>query len=62
MDTDKLTLHHVVFRSQQGGHEAENLVTLCWNDHRLVHDGIIEVFRREGEWYFSDTRDWRTTP
>lgn len=60
METAKLTVHHVIFRSQGGDHSPENLVTLCWSCHKLVHDKIIAVFRRAGEWYFSDARDWRS--
>lgn len=30
-------LHHIVFRSQGGKHEPENLVCLCAHCHGLVH-------------------------
>lgn len=32
-----LILHHVRLRSQGGGHEVENLLTLCDAAHLLVH-------------------------
>lgn len=31
------TLHHIVYRSQGGGHEEGNLITLCAEHHGLVH-------------------------
>ena len=42
-DTRGLHLHHVVFRSQQGKNELINLITLCWQCHRAVHDGKLSV-------------------
>jgi hypothetical protein len=49
---EALTLHHVRFRSQGGGHEAENLVTLCWRCHRMIHDRVLWVIRIAGSWFF----------
>lgn len=31
-------VHHIVFRSQGGRHDPENLVCLCAECHGLVHD------------------------
>lgn len=31
-------IHHVVLRSQGGGHDADNLLLLCDGHHRLAHD------------------------
>lgn len=62
MDTSKLTLHHIVFRSQSGGHHADNLVTLCWHCHRLLHDKIIDIMVIGGKFFFSDHRHWRNRP
>jgi hypothetical protein len=38
-----LGLHHIVFRSQGGGHEPENLLVLCDCHHTLIHDRICSV-------------------
>jgi len=39
-----LQVHHVVFRSQGGGNEAENLITLCaWHHQRGVHGGLVRI-------------------
>lgn len=39
----KLEVHHIIFRSQGGSDEAENLITLCHTCHTALHDGIIKV-------------------
>lgn len=37
----KLEVHHIVFRSQSGSNEADNLITLCHTCHKALHDGKI---------------------
>ena len=37
----KLEVHHIVFRSQGGSDEADNLITLCHTCHEALHDGKI---------------------
>lgn len=32
-----LHLHHIRYRSEGGGHEPSNLITLCWEHHEVVH-------------------------
>ena len=34
-------MHHIVFRSQGGSDESENLITLCHTCHKALHDGKI---------------------
>jgi len=42
-----LNEHHIQFRSQQGGNETENLVTLCVGHHQLgLHAGGLRCFGR----------------
>ena len=36
-----LEVHHIVFRSQGGSDERENLITLCHTCHKALHDGKI---------------------
>lgn len=57
MDTSKLHLHHVQYRSLMGTDEADNLVTLCALCHNLVHDKKLLVKRVGNKWFFS--RPWR---
>lgn len=38
-----LHLHHVRRRSQGGAGEENNLVSLCWECHRKLHDGAKEI-------------------
>jgi len=38
-----LTPHHIVFQSQGGKDDLDNLVTLCIWCHNAVHDGNLEV-------------------
>jgi hypothetical protein len=35
--------HHLVLRSEGGGHASENLVTLCAAHHRAVHRGELVI-------------------
>lgn len=39
----KLEIHHIIFRSQGGSDDAENLITLCHTCHKALHDGIIKT-------------------
>lgn len=36
-----LEVHHIVFRSQGGSDESDNLITLCHTCHKALHDGKI---------------------
>lgn len=36
-----LEVHHIIFRSQGGSDESENLITLCHTCHKALHDGKI---------------------
>ena len=38
---NKLEVHHIIFRSQGGSDEAENLITLCHTCHTDLHSGKI---------------------
>ena len=37
----KLEVHHIIFRSQGGSDEENNLITLCHTCHKALHDGKI---------------------
>ncbi len=39
----KLEVHHIIFRSNGGSDEAENLVTLCHTCHMALHRGEITL-------------------
>lgn len=39
----KLEIHHIVFRSQGGSDESENLITLCHTCHSALHKGSIQI-------------------
>ncbi|MPM06346.1 hypothetical protein SDC9_52645 [bioreactor metagenome] len=39
----RLEVHHIVFRSNGGSDEAENLMTLCKTCHDKVHSGAIKL-------------------
>ena len=43
-----LDVHHVVFRSDSGGDEPGNLVSLCRVHHDLVHRGICRISGEAG--------------
>ena len=38
-----LDLHHLRPREEGGGHEADNLITLCGAHHRAAHEGQLRV-------------------
>lgn len=39
----KLEVHHIIFRSDNGSDEPENLITLCKTCHDAVHNGKIKL-------------------
>jgi len=39
----KLEVHHIIFRSQGGSDEADNLITLCHTCHKDLHNGKINL-------------------
>lgn len=39
----KLEIHHIMFRSQGGSDNQENLITLCHTCHSLLHSGKISL-------------------
>jgi 5-methylcytosine-specific restriction endonuclease McrA len=41
--TQSLQPHHIKFRSHGGTDTLDNLVTLCWQCHRAVHDGFLKI-------------------
>jgi 5-methylcytosine-specific restriction endonuclease McrA len=38
-----LTNHHIIFRSQGGPDTTWNCITLCVDDHNLIHDEKLEI-------------------
>lgn len=39
----KLEVHHIIYRSQGGSDEENNLITLCHTCHKNLHDGKIKL-------------------
>ena len=42
----RLEVHHIIFRSNGGTDDEENLITLCEDCHKKVHDGIITLDKK----------------
>lgn len=42
--SEKLQVHHIVFRSEGGSDLPENLITLCATHHKVLHDGKLGDF------------------
>ena len=42
-----LELHHIKYRLDGGTHTPDNLVTLCWTHHSMVHKDVIRLKRNE---------------
>ena len=40
---NKLEVHHIIFRSNNGSDDPENLITLCKTCHDAVHNGKIKL-------------------
>lgn len=51
-DPYELTLHHIIFRSELGGDEEDNLVTLCHRHHEAFHDGLLQLIKHKGTFFF----------
>lgn len=47
-----LTVHHVKYRSQGGGHDKDNLLLACLRCHDLIHLGKLKVIRINNHWFF----------
>ena len=55
-----LEAHHIIFRSQNGSDDPENLVTLCHAHHRRgIHDGYVTVLGSARR-FTMDPRRWNT--
>ena len=42
----RLEVHHIIFRSNGGTDDENNLITLCENCHKGVHAGIVELNKK----------------
>ena len=41
--SDKLQVHHLLFKSEGGSNHPSNLITLCRRCHTLVHTGTVKL-------------------
>ena len=41
--TDKLEVHHIIFRSNEGSDEENNLITFCSSCHHALHQGKLKL-------------------
>lgn len=63
-DRNGIHPHHVIYRSQQGGDKLSNLITLCHQCHRALHDGklhieVIEILEDNLEVKFTRLDGWK---
>jgi len=52
LSEENLTIAHYVPRSLAGNNNTDNLIVLCFNCHRLQHDGKIEIAKIHNYFYF----------
>jgi hypothetical protein len=60
-----LDVHHIRFRSDGGGNELSNMITLCSGHHALLHNGVLTIRGEapnalEFAWRDHSARDRRT--
>lgn len=41
--SERLEVHHIIFRSQGGSDAPDNLITLCSKHHKALHDGKLSL-------------------
>ncbi len=46
--------HHIVHQADGGGHEAENIVLLCFAHHAAHHEGLLAISGRAPDLVFED--------
>ena len=42
----RLEVHHIIYRSQSGTDDENNLITLCEDCHSKVHDGKLTIDKK----------------
>lgn len=50
--SDNIHPHHIIYRSETINHSPDNLVTVCFKCHRLIHDGKLDVINVNGNFFF----------
>lgn len=55
---NQIKLHHIIYRSEGIDHHPDNLVTLCFNCHRRIHDGELKVVCIDGNFFFGGVKRW----
>ena len=53
--TEKLHVHHIVFRSNGGTNKPSNLITLCEKHHKELHEGKFEIKKGKNKSYKAAT-------
>ena len=43
--TDHTEGHHIIDFSYGGAADTDNIITLCHECHKSVHDGLIDLFK-----------------
>lgn len=56
--SDFIEVHHVVPRSTSRNHHPENLVTLCYKCHGMIHTGYLTVVAVKETFFFGGKARW----
>ena len=51
-----ITPHHIIFRSEKRLHHVDNLVTVCFDCHRAIHEGTLKIRVINGNFFFGGRR------
>lgn len=51
--------HHIAYRSSGRDHHPSNLVTVCFNCHRAIHDNELKLIVVDGEYFFGGRKRWQ---
>ena len=56
---NQIAPHHIYPRAQGRDHHPDNIIILCFDCHRAIHDGELILRVVEGNYFFGGKKRWR---